>query len=169
MSWEKRELERTGRLSMEPINIPFGKFNRKTRSLPEANRPIGYIYTQKLVDKQEQNVDTPPNKNKLSKAAQRLNDYHAQIEYILRESGFLELQKSGFHWNLTYKGKVYKVVFRIIILFIIGDTDGHDKLCGHFTMRLHCVKQFCCAYECPTMKSNHSKAKCKLQQPKKIN
>jgi hypothetical protein len=59
MSWDRTELERTGRLSMEPINITLGIFNRKTRFHPEANRPIGYIYTQNLVDKHEQNADTP--------------------------------------------------------------------------------------------------------------
>jgi hypothetical protein len=59
MSWDRTELERTGRLSMEPINTTLGIFNRKTRPLPEANRPIGYIYTHKLVDQPEQNADTP--------------------------------------------------------------------------------------------------------------
>ena len=169
MSWDRTELERTGRLSMEPINITLGIFNRKTRSLPEANRPIGYIYTQKLVDKHEQNPDTPRNKKKLTKAAQGLNDYHAQIEFILQESGFLEIQKSGFRWFLDYKGKVQEVVFRIVIPFIIGDTDGHDKYCGHHRMRGKNIKQLCRACECPTMKSDHSKAKYKLRLPKNIN
>jgi hypothetical protein len=51
---------------MEPINITLGIFkNRETRSLPTANHPIDYIHTQKLLDKQEENADTPRNKGKL--------------------------------------------------------------------------------------------------------
>ena len=38
MSWDRTELERTGRLSMELINTALGAFNRKTRSLPEVQR-----------------------------------------------------------------------------------------------------------------------------------
>ena len=89
---------------------------RNSETKPNSNlsidRPIapasGYIlYTQKLINKQEQNIHTHPNKSKLSKSAQRLNNYHAQIEFILWESGILELQKSGLlplEFDLQGKG-----------------------------------------------------------------
>ena len=56
---------------------------------------------------------------------------HIQIGFILKESGFLDLQCKGFHWKLHYKEKVYPVVLHPYIPFIIGDTEGHDCLCGH--------------------------------------
>jgi len=37
----------------------------------------------------------------LSKAAGGdLNDYHAQLHFILDKSGFTELQRTGFKWKL---------------------------------------------------------------------
>ena len=45
------------------------------------------------------------------------------------------------------------------ISFIIGDTEGHDRLCGHYTARFKTVKQLCRSCECPTLQSGYSKVK----------
>jgi hypothetical protein len=49
----------------------------------------------------------------LSDAAWRLNEYHMQIECILRESGFLELQQTGLKWNLNFRGKFFRPSFTL--------------------------------------------------------
>jgi hypothetical protein len=57
-----------------------------------------------------------------------LNEMHMQIKFILEESGFLDLQCNGFNWMLHHNGKVYPIVLRPYIPFIIGNTEGHDRL-----------------------------------------
>ena len=70
-----------------------------------------------------------------------LNETHLQIEFILEESGFLDLQRKGFHWKLHCNEKLYPVVLHPFIPFIIGDTEGHDCLCKHHAARFSAIKQ----------------------------
>ena len=73
-----------------------------------------------------------------------------QIAFILSASGFISLQDKGFKWKLNYKKAVHNVVFHPYVPFVIGDTEGHDHLCGHYTARFAIIKQLCRACECPT-------------------
>ena len=86
----------------------------------------------------------------VSDVARRLNEYHLQIDCILLESGFLDLQQTGLKWNLNFCGKSFSDVLHAYISFIIEDTEGHDGLCGHFKSRTAKVAQLCRACECPT-------------------
>ena len=95
----------------------------------------------------------------VSDVARRLNEYHLQIDCILLESGFLDLQQTGLKWNLNFRGKSFPAVLHPYIPFIIGDTEGHDGLCGHFKSRTAGVAQLCRACECPTLLSGYSKAR----------
>ena len=70
--------------------------------------------------------------------------------YILEESGFLRLQNSDFKWNLHCNNTIHKVVFRPYVPFMVGDTEGHDRLCGHYSARFMEVKQLCQIRECPS-------------------
>ena len=92
-----------------------------------------------------------------------------QNQFILEESGFLRLQKHGFRWNLHYNGKIHSVVFHPYVPFIIGDTEGHDCLCGHYTARFSKVQQLCRICECPTNLTGHSKSKFAHHLPNVIN
>jgi hypothetical protein len=62
-----------------------------------------------------------------------LNETHMQINFVLEESGFLRLQKHDFRWNLQYNGIMHPTVFHPYVPFIAGDTEGHDRLCAHYT------------------------------------
>jgi hypothetical protein len=92
-----------------------------------------------------------------------------QIQFILEESGFLRLQRKGFHWNLCYNDQIHPVVFHPYVPFIIGDTEGHDRLCGHYTARFSKIKQLCRSCECPTHLTGFSKSKFPHRLPKDIN
>ncbi len=92
-----------------------------------------------------------------------------QIKFILEESGFLELQRNGFDWMLHYNGQIHPVVLHPYIPFIIGDTEGHDRLCGHYTARFSSVAQLCRVCECPTLESGYSKGKYRHRKPAVIN
>jgi hypothetical protein len=91
-----------------------------------------------------------------------------QIQFILEESGFLILQNSGFKWNLHYNNTIHKVVFHPYVPFIVGDTEGHDRLCGHYTARFMEVKQLCRICECPSYLTGYSKSKFPHRLPKKV-
>ena len=107
-------------------------------------------------------------KTRLSVTAAKLNDYHAQIEFILRESGCLQLQEQGFAWNLHIGGKTHPVVFCSHVLFIVGNTEGHDCLCGHYTARFIEIQQLCCICKCPASLSSYSKGVYKKRYPNQI-
>ena len=166
------------RLSMEPINFSLGIFKHSVRSLPAAMRVLGYINLQATPDNEEDTDDdgvpTPDHKvtfrskTKANKAARDLNDYHAQIEFILQESGFIELQEAGFKWILNYRNRKIPVTFRIYVPFIVGDTEGHDRYCGHYTARFARICQLCRICECPTKRCGYSKAKYRYRRPSKV-
>jgi hypothetical protein len=107
--------------------------------------------------------------NDLTWSTYLLNKTHMQIQFILEESGFLQLQNKGFKWKLHYNNKIYPVVFQPYVLFIIGDTEGHNRLCGHYTARFSAVKQLCRVCECPTNFNGYSKSKFAHRLPKDIN
>jgi hypothetical protein len=92
-------------------------------------------------------------------AAWRLNEYHMQIDFIFHESEYLDLQRSGLKWNLQFHGKTYPVVLHPFIPFLIGDTEGHDSLCGRFKSRTDDIAQLCRACVCPTMLCGYSKSR----------
>lgn len=188
LSLDKTQCDTYGRLAMEPLTMSYGLMKHKIRSSPSAMRILGYINHDAIHDREHEinldnDLDNDDNDvinhivvadgltmDQSSKAAssRRLNDYHAQIQFILKESGFLTLQEKGFKWKLHFKGTVYPVTFRTYIPFIVGDTEGHDRLCGHYTARFDKVKQLCRACICPTSKMGHSKADYMLRTPAQV-
>ena len=174
LAMDKTHCDTFGRLQMEPITISYGLMKHSTRSSPMAMRILGYINHSPNIEETHTEEDingiptptvgaaTMPHmeipKHSSAHAAQNANDYHAQLQFILKESGFLSLQDCGFKWILHFQGEDHKVTFRLYIPFIIGDTEGHDLLCGHYKCRTGNVAQLCRACECPTNLSGWSKA-----------
>ncbi|KAI2493153.1 hypothetical protein MHU86_21376 [Fragilaria crotonensis] len=180
IAMDKTHIDMAGRLQMEPITISHGLLNHTMRRLPSAMRILGYINhstpahlpTSADVDSdfnspedladdvvRIKNPIHPPANGDLSWATLLLNETHMQIQFILEESGFLILQNSGFKWNLHYNNTIHKVVFHPYVPFIVGDTEGHDRLCGHYTARFMEVKQLCRICECPSYLTGYSKSK----------
>jgi len=61
-------------------------------------------------------------------------DLHAMISHVLK--GLVQLQKTGFKWDLMYKGKLYKDVTMIpYVAFLRVDTKEADLFCGKYTNR----------------------------------
>jgi hypothetical protein len=147
---------------MEPITISHGLLEHSMRSKPIAMRILGYINhsTPAHIPPQSAN-DTTTNFNvpdvtllpgtvianaplkrlkNVSWTTLLQNEMHMQINFILEQSSFLRLQKQGFRWNLHYNERIYPVVFHPNVPFVIGDTEGHDRLCGHYTAQFAAVK-----------------------------
>jgi hypothetical protein len=188
MAMDKTHIDMTGRLQKEPKTLSHGLLKHVVRLLPIAMRILGYI-----------NHSTPPHLPSLSEQDFKLNapadlakgtvivqdllicdpnvtwptylliEAHMQIQFILELSVFLRLQKHGFQRNLHCNGKIHSVVFHPYVPFIIGDTEGHNCLCGHYTARFSKIQQLCRICKCPTSLTGHSKSKFPHCLPNGIN
>jgi len=124
-----------GNLCLEPVSITLGIFNRATRIKPEAWRVIGYVKNQSVLPK--------------ASPVKKAQDYHFMMDEILR--GVVNLQQTeGLFWKLQYKDQTHDVVFKLPVLFVIGDNEGHNKLCGRY---LSWKAQRLCRY-CDTVFEN---------------
>jgi hypothetical protein len=61
-----------------------------------------------------------------------LNEYHEVLVALV--SALSEIQTTGMNWTFSFPGEEAKdVILFFPIQFIIGDCEGHDKLCGSFS------------------------------------
>ena len=166
-----KNCDSSSHLQMEPLTMSLGIFKHDIRKEPAAVLILGLINlgpAHKRTAADPLISPTPlsykaedhlPTRNGVSTAAYSLNKYHLQIRCIIEKSGFLALREHGlFNWKLRYRGQEIPVVFHPYVLFsIIGNTEGHDRLCGHYTSRGKGVNQLCHVCECPTECSGSSK------------
>ena len=115
---DKTHTDQNGNLCMEPYSFTLGIFNRATRMRPDAWRILGYVKNQGVLPKTSTPLD-------------RAKDYHLMMKEIL--GSLVAAQgRAGIEWELELNGTVFPVVFRIPVIFIIGDNEGHDKMCGRY-------------------------------------
>jgi hypothetical protein len=183
----KTHIDLPGRLQMEPITISHGLLKHEFRRLPIAIRILGYINhvsTPRKAQKVDLGFDYEalknlpvgvvtvsnvlPSKKGATWPTCMLNEYHMQIAFILSASGFISLQDSGFKWMLHYKHAIHNVVFHPYVPFVIGDTDGHNFLCEHYTERFAKIKQLCRACECPKEMTGYSESDFHHRKPAHI-
>jgi hypothetical protein len=130
---DKTHTDLVGRLCIEQIRFTLGIFKLHVRNQSSAWRTLGYILDQNQ-------ICTLTSENKMQ-------DYQAMTSRILKS--LKDAQSAGIGWNLVLKKTTVRVFFRVPILFIIGDTDGHDKLVGKFGNRTNKVKRICRYCDCP--------------------
>jgi hypothetical protein len=76
--------------------------------------------------------------------------YHGIFDAML--ASVVNLQsKGGVPFSFTYRGKHYDVNLKVLLMFIIVHTEGHDKLCGRYNSRTLQVKRLCRHCDIPTM------------------
>jgi hypothetical protein len=148
---DKTHTDINGRLCLEPIRFTLGIFNRETRNNPLAWRTIGYISDQAQMKK------TTP--------SQKATDYHHIIEIILQE--FIQCQLTPLPYKLFLNNKYYDVNLKIPVLFLIGDTEGLDKICGRYTSRNN-IQRPCRCCDCPFLELDNPEFKYKLNNHSKI-
>ena len=124
---DKTHTDVNGRLCLEQVRFTLGIFNRETRNNEQAWRTLGYIN-----DQQHR-----------TNSYEKSKDYHFMLKTIL--CSFVEVQNASLSWKIKKSNDsgTYDVVFKPAVLFIIGDTEGHDKLCGKYTNRSANVKRLC--------------------------
>jgi hypothetical protein len=135
-------LDQHGRCSLEPGCATLGIWNVANRKKAIAWRPLVYIPNLYLLSKNE-------NKFRMSRLA-KLRMCHEILNAML--ASVVKLQsKGGVPFSFTYRGKRYDVNLKVFLMFIIGETEGHDKLCGRYNSRALQVKQVCRHCDIPTM------------------
>ena len=107
----------------EPISFTLGIFKRNVRRNPISWRNFGLI-PGKLGDFES-------NDSKLKKShvsTNRIQDWHAACEYIM--SDFATVQKESLTHGIEFQLFGKHCYLRLPIMFVIGDIEGHDKLCS---------------------------------------
>lgn len=115
----------TERLSVEPLTFTIGWLKREIRNKASSWRTIGYIESYR----DESELDEEKGKKNLSSKT-KLNDYHSQLDILLREFKLLQGKDSGISWNLKLGNKTYPVVFKLALQVVLGDCKGNNILCG---------------------------------------
>ena len=159
-------------LPVTALKFTLGIFNRKAREKPHLWRTLGYIppvskHTSqgKRHFRESGHVDAPLAHPELLDGEGELpltdvsvaQDLHTMLAKIMEE--FVEIQESGFDWDLMYKGTLYQgIEFVLFVPFIKADTEEADRLCGHYTSRGRHVAQICRYCCCPTKKADQPRA-----------
>ena len=140
------------------VRISLGFWNRKAREKQYAWATLGYV--EKVHESGGKGLDIiqeshhvevqddlgssdESNEAEVMEGVGEKNDQdlHAMLKFIF--TGLVDLQETGFIWDLSYKGKTYKdMIFKIFIPFVKADTTEADKLAGKYGIR-HNVHQIC--------------------------
>ena len=130
------------RLCMEPFAITLSIFKKEARTKPMFWRNLGYLVNQSHL--------SYTNKSPADKAS----DYHLMLEHILKS--LVDVQNGpGIAWKLNYRGVAHDVVFKFPLMFVSGDTEGHDKLVGKYLSRATNVARLCRYCDCPTLETHN--------------
>lgn len=165
------------------FKFTIGILSRKARDREECWRILGYLpkirsakskgrrifRDSKHVDSQRHCENAPENEGVEKLTNEKINmseDMHAMLDEVL--AGFVELQHTGFIWDLPYNGELHRVEFVPFVPFIKADTEEADKLCGSYTSRASKVAQLCRYCECPTGKSDDPHANYRLKTVKQV-
>ena len=159
---DKTHTDRHGRLCMEPVCVTLGCFSRRTRSKPTAWRVLGYIPNSAMYMSAKKSYD-------------KLIDHHFILSSILE--GVSNLIKEGpIYWK--FPSAFFKTVpesihdrfglIRLSLGPVLGDTQGHDQICGHYNCRSSKVPALCRKCDTPYEETSNPKYKLTLLTRKRI-
>ena len=170
-------------LPITPLKLSLGIHKRETRDKPFAWKPLGYVPVVrkdpargKRILKETGHLESQDvvvldgegaandDEDEINSEEEGLDgtckaqDFHTVLSVILES--FVELQRTGFVWDLVYKGKEYKgIEFVIFVPFVKCDTEEGDLLCGKYTVRTGNVKHVCRYCHCPTQEADDPRVK----------
>ena len=144
-------VDKSGRIQCEPFMFTLGIFKQHVRTRAHAWRNLGFIKSNTQYNQSKATIaDTTSPIMKIKPALPEFvpdkhMDYHAQVRTILNDINTVQSINEGIRWNFTIDGvkntKEYRLYFPI--LFIIGDTVEHNKLCslrgGNKASRICCI------------------------------
>jgi hypothetical protein len=131
-------VDKSGRVKCEPFMFTLGIFKQHVRTKAYAWRNLGFIKDNTINNQIKTGTSFPiaptmkhqPNSPEF--VPTKHNDYHAQVRTILNDIKTVQGIKQGIKWQFTIDGcklpQIYRLYFPIV--FFIGDTIEHNKLCG---------------------------------------
>ena len=129
---DKTHLDNKGKHTLEPVMFTTALFKRKFRNQHEAWRPLGFI----------------PNLDLLAPHADvddKQMDYHFCLRIIFSELAAYQ-KLGGIKWTFAFGKTEVHCRLQIPVNCILGDTDGHDKLCARRVNRTGTVQGCLCRY-----------------------
>jgi hypothetical protein len=166
----------TGQMKDMPITalkMTLGIFNRAYRDQPQAWRVLGHVQAvtkniSKARKRMRESRHVAGSSSQLrpgegrGRVPKELNrsgpsrDLHAMLDKILES--YRKLQQNGIAWDLSFKGKIWEVVFIPYVLFVKCDTKEGDLLCGSYTSYTQHVKNLCRYCRCPNEDTDNPQA-----------
>ena len=114
---DKTHTDLHGTLSVTPLIFTLTCFNRSARNNTDFWRPLAYV----------PNLSLGKNKADKRETKDKIQDEHRCLSAALESVKEIH-RKGGFY--ATVMGRVVKI--KVWIHFIIGDTEGNNKLLGHY-------------------------------------
>ena len=122
--------DRLSKLKLDPLSMTFGRLPIHIRNQAFAWRYFGFVHNIKHFDT-DSDLDA---QTKMKIYHKCLSEIFALVKQIQTEG--------GIPYEMTLKnGKKVMVNLKIYIQFIIGDTKGHDTLCGQMNSYQLTMKQ----------------------------
>jgi hypothetical protein len=140
---DKTHTDQRGNLCQEPVLFTLGIFNKRTRQLPRAWRPLGFVPNMQIL-------------NQSIKSTQKIDDYHRCLDIIL--AGLEKAQShEGLKWDFFYRGKSEEVILVPEVCFVMGDNEAQAKHCAMYQCRSNYgVKCLCRICTVPTHEINRT-------------
>ena len=136
-------IDNAARNSLCPLNLTLGIFNDFTRSTRSDAWETIYFHPQE----------------KAGNSVSNLNNLHTGLKCALASLREACQVEDGITWTkLPWNGRFWPVRMKFALAFVIGDTELHDKLCGHYGCRGTKVAQICRHCDCPTKMCNQPRA-----------
>jgi len=140
-----------GNSKLEPVVMTLGIFNKECRWKYQAWRTIGLPNMDHL-------------QNKKLDADKKQADYHAMLNVIISPIATLQTKSNGIYWKLPWKGKLHPVILKFPVLFVMGDSQGHDKLCGQKLNYSQSATHLCQYCDCPIAETDNPYYRFKYQK-----
>lgn len=128
-------VDRIGRLKVEPVLCSFGNICGSKRSAASSWFILGFI-PPNTKSSQEVQADRKSVKSKYSHSRY----YHACVKSILQDLLAADQNGQGHKMWVPSQGYMW-LHFKLSL--IIGDTEGHDKLCGHYCSYSSNIQRMC--------------------------
>lgn len=147
-----------GTLRLEPITFTFSRFKRHIRYQGNAWRTAAFIDEVRQLRVEDKVT-----------AKEKVQDYHDILQFILSELS--SLQQSGIAWRFPENfGDMSNrdVILKLPVQLIIGDCEGHDKLCGRYMSHSQNVKGLCRDCDVPTQHADNVDWKCCYRTPSQL-
>ena len=132
---DETQVSSQGKASCWPLLFTTSILNQSTRNLPNAWRPLGYIYDTSLV--------LSANEEKQLGVTLKYTRLHKILEAILRS--FAAAQNNDTLNAISIKfGSTSKTVnLKVPCFFIIGDMQGGDKMCCSAPVYMDRINRLC--------------------------